>query len=59
MHTHCKMEMIPHERKAENVNDIKSAEFFDQSEEHVFTDIREGIPVQGSSGHDVIDGGRV
>ena len=31
MHTHCKMEMIPHERKAENFNYIKFAEFFDQS----------------------------
>ena len=59
MHTHCKMEMIPHECKAENVNDIKPAEFFDQSEEHVFADIREEIAGQGSSGHEVMDGGRV
>jgi len=51
--------MIAHERKPENVNHIKRAEFSDQFEEHFFADIRERITVQGGSGHDMIDGGRV
>ena len=32
---------------------------FDQSEKYVFADIREGVPVQGRLGYDVIDGGGV